>query len=117
MGKGSKERIIPFGAGAAEVLRAYAEDLRPRLATSPYFIVNPFSVHGPNRGRMGEVALDDLVKLLLTDAGISGRANPHRFRHSYATLTTSKTGNLELTRELLGHSNITTTSRLSEMSR
>jgi integrase/recombinase XerC len=111
MGKGSKERIIPFGAGAAEVLRAYAEDLRPRLATSPYFIVNPASVHGPNWGRMGEVALVDLVKLLLTDAGISGRANPHRFRHSYATFTTSKTGNLELTRELLGHSNITTTSR------
>ena len=111
MGKGSKERIIPFGAGAAEALRAYAQELRPRLAASPYFIVNPASLHGPNQGRMGEMALVDLVRSLLTDAGISGRANPHRFRHSYATLTTSKTGNVELTRELLGHSDITTTSR------
>ena len=111
MGKGSKERIIPFGAGAAEVLRTYAQELRPRLAASPYFIVNPASLHGPNQGRMGEVALTDLVRSLLTEAGISGRANPHRFRHSYATLTTSRTGNVELTRELLGHTDITTTSR------
>jgi len=111
MGKGSKERIIPFGAGAAEALRAYAEELRPRLGASPYFIVNPASLNGPNRGRMGETALVELVRSLLAEAGISGRANPHRFRHSYATLTTSKTGNVELTRELLGHADITTTSR------
>ncbi len=111
LGKGSKERIIPFGPGAAEVLRVYAAELRPRLPRSPYFLVNPASVQGPNRGRIGEMALVDLVRLLLAEAGISGRANPHRFRHSYATLTTSQTGNVELTRELLGHSDITTTSR------
>lgn len=111
MGKGSKERIIPFGAAAAEALRVYAEELRPRLGASPYFIVNPASLNGPNRGRMGETALVELVRSLLAEAGISGRANPHRFRHSYATLTTSKTGNVELTRELLGHADITTTSR------
>ena len=111
VGKGSKQRIIPFGAGAAEALWTYAEELRPRLPPSPYFIVNPASLNGPNRGRMGEVALVDLVRSLLTEAGIPGRANPHRFRHSYATLTTSQTGNVELTRELLGHSDITTTSR------
>lgn len=79
MGKGSKERIIPFGAGAAEVLRTYAQELRPRLAASPYFIVNPASLHGPNQGRMGEVALTDLVRSLLTEAGITGRANPTVF--------------------------------------
>ncbi|MHB1502142.1 MAG: tyrosine-type recombinase/integrase [Candidatus Dormibacteria bacterium] len=111
VGKGSKERIIPFGPGAAEVLRVYAAELRPRLPSSPYFLVNPASIQGPNRGRIGEMALVDLVRLLLAEAGISGRANPHRFRHSYATLTTSQTGNVELTRELLGHSDITTTSR------
>ncbi|MGO9150648.1 MAG: tyrosine-type recombinase/integrase [Acidimicrobiales bacterium] len=110
IGKGSKERIIPFGAGAAEVLSTYVEQLRPRLAPSPYFIVNPASLHGQNSGRMGESALADLVDVLLTDAGISGRKNPHRFRHSYATLTISKTGNMELTKDQLGHANVTTTS-------
>ena len=110
IGKGSKERIIPFGNGAAEVLRTYVEELRPRLAPSAYFIVNPASLHGQNWGRMGQRALADLVEVLLTEAGISGRKNPHRFRHSYATLTMSKTGNMELTKDQLGHANVTTTS-------
>ncbi len=110
IGQGSKERIIPFGAGAAEVLRTYAEQLRPRLAPSAYFVVNPASAPGPNWGRMGERSLADLVEALLTEAGISGKKNPHRFRHSYATLTMSKTRNMELTKDQLGHSNVTTTS-------
>ncbi|MHB1527011.1 MAG: tyrosine-type recombinase/integrase [Candidatus Dormibacteria bacterium] len=112
IGKGSKVRIIPFGPATAQVLATYLEGLRPRLAPSAYFIVNPLSLrNGPNWGRMGEKSLVDLLKVLLTEAEISGKANPHRFRHSYATLTTSKTGNVELTRQLMGHSDITTTSR------
>ncbi len=110
VGRGSKERIIPFSAGAAEALSTYVEELRPRLASSPYFIVNPASVHGRKWGRMGERPLADLVKLLLTEAGIAGGKNPHRFRHSYATMVVRQTANLEVSRELLGHSDIRTTS-------
>jgi site-specific recombinase XerD len=113
-GKGSKERIIPFGSGAAEALK-YAEELRPRLASSPYFIVNPASVPGANWGRIGERSLADLVKLLLTEAGIAGSQNPHRFRHSYATMVVRKTANLEVSRELLGHSDIKMTSHYVHM--
>lgn len=54
------------------------------------------------------MALVDLVKVLLTEAGISGRLNPYRLRHNYATLTASKTGNMALTRAQLGHTNIAT---------
>jgi integrase/recombinase XerC len=115
LGKGSKERIIPFGAGAAEVLKTYAEELRPLLAPSPYFIVNPVSLRGPNWGRMGEGSLAILVKLLLTEAGIAGGKNPHRFRHSYATMVVRQTANLEVSRELLGHSDIKMTSHYVHM--
>jgi site-specific recombinase XerD len=115
LGKGSKERIIPFGAGAAEVLKTYAEELRSRLAPSPYFIVNPVSLRGPNWGRMGEGSLAILVKLLLTEAGVAGGKNPHRFRHSYATMVVRKTANLEVSRELLGHSDIKMTSHYVHM--
>jgi hypothetical protein len=115
IGKGSKERIIPFGAGAAEVLKTYAEELRPLLAPSPYFIVNPASLRGQNWGRMGEGSLAILVKLLLTEAGIAGSKNPHRFRHSYATMVVRKTANLEVSRELLGHSDIKMTSHYVHM--
>jgi hypothetical protein len=109
LGKGSKERIIPFGAGAAEVLRTYVEELRPRLPDSPYLIVNPGSLHGLNFGRMGEESLANLVHLLLAEAGIAGAKNPHRFRHSYATMVVRKT-NMEVSKELLGHADIKTTS-------
>ena len=115
IGKGSKERIIPFGAGAAEVLKTYAEELRPLLAPSPYFIVNPASLRGQNWGRMGEGSLAILVELLLTEAGIAGSKNPHRFRHSYATMVVRKTANLEVSRELLGHSDIKMTSHYVHM--
>ena len=115
LGKGSKERIIPFGSGAAEVLKTYAEELRPLLAPSPYFIVNPVSLRGPNWGRMGEGSLAILVKLLLTEAGIAGSKNPHRFRHSYATMVVRQTANLEVSRELLGHSDIKMTSHYVHM--
>lgn len=115
LGKGSKERIIPFGAGAAEALKTYAEELRPLLAPSPYFIVNPASLRGPNWGRMGEGSLAILVKLLLTEAGIAGGKNPHRFRHSYATMVVRQTANLEVSRELLGHSDIKMTSHYVHM--
>jgi hypothetical protein len=109
LGKGSKERIIPFGDGAAEVLKVYAEELRPHLARSAYFIVNPASLEGHNVGRMGEGSLRMLVASLLAEAGIAGAKNPHRFRHSYATMVVRKS-NMEVSRELLGHTDIKTTS-------
>lgn len=104
-----------LGSGAAEALKTYAEELRPRLASSPYFIVNPASRHGQNSGRIGEGSLAILVKLLLTEAGIAGSKNPHRFRHSYATMVVRKTANLEVSRELLGHSDIKMTSHYVHM--
>ena len=85
-----------------------AEELRPRLAASPYFIVNPASKRGSNWGRMGERSLADLLKLLLSEAEIAG--NTHRFWHSYATMVVRQTANLEVSRLLLGHSDIRTTS-------
>jgi hypothetical protein len=64
---------------------------------------------------MGEGSLAILVKLLLTEAGIAGSKNPHRFRHSYATMVVRKTANLEVSRELLGHSDIKMTSHYVHM--
>jgi site-specific recombinase XerD len=77
LGKGSKERIIPFGDGATEVLKVYAEELRPHLARSAYFIVNPASLEGHNVERMGEGSLRMLVK------SAAGRGRD-RWRHEPA---------------------------------
>jgi site-specific recombinase XerD len=112
VGKGSKPRTVPFGPATARVLATYLEELRPRLPQSPYFIVNPRSLRqGPHWGRMEPSTLRALVRQLLAETGIPGRHFPHRFRHTFATNALREVGNIEVVRELLGHADITTTSR------
>ena len=112
MGKGSKPRTVPFGPATAVVLTTYLWDLRPRLPPSPYFIANPRSLrHGPFWGRLESNSLAALVRDLLAESGIPGRHFPHRFRHSFASNALREAGNIEVVRELLGHTNITTTGR------
>lgn len=112
VGKGSKPRTVPFGPATAMVLSTYLEDLRPRLPQSPYLIANPRSLrHGPFWGRMEPNTLVGLVRDLLAESGIPGRHFPHRFRHSFASNALREAGNIEVVRELLGHTNITTTGR------
>ncbi|MHB1500014.1 MAG: tyrosine-type recombinase/integrase [Candidatus Dormibacteria bacterium] len=112
VGKGSKPRTVPFGPATAMVLATYLEDLRPRLPQSPYFMANPRSLRqGPFWGRLEPNTLVGLVRDLLAESGIPGRHFPHRFRHSFASNALREAGNIEVVRELLGHTNITTTGR------
>ncbi len=112
VGKGSKPRTVPFGPATGMVLATYLEDLRPRLPQSPYVMANPRSLrHGPFWGRLEPNALVALVRDLLAESGIPGRHFPHRFRHSFASNALREAGNIEVVRELLGHTNITTTGR------
>ncbi|MHB1625710.1 MAG: tyrosine-type recombinase/integrase [Candidatus Dormibacteria bacterium] len=112
VGKGSKPRTVPFGPATAAVLATYLEDLRPRLPQSPYFMANPRSLRqGPFWGRLEPNTLVGLVRDLLAETGIPGRHFPHRFRHSFASNALREAGNIEVVRELLGHTDITTTGR------
>jgi site-specific recombinase XerD len=112
VGKGSKPRTVPFGPATAVVLTTYLRDLRPRLPQSSYFVANPRSLrHGPFWGRLEPNSLAALVRDLLAESGIPGRHFPHRFRHSFASNALREAGNIEVVRELLGHTNITTTGR------
>jgi hypothetical protein len=59
-----------------------------------------------------DVALNQLVifaRDLITETGTTGKMNPHRFRHSYGTMIVRQ-NNMEVDKELLGHSDIATTS-------
>ncbi|HUY54866.1 MAG TPA: tyrosine-type recombinase/integrase [Candidatus Nanopelagicaceae bacterium] len=112
VGKGSKTRTVPFGPATAEVLATYLDDLRPHLPQSSYFIANPRSLrHGPYWGRMESNTLVSLVRDLMGETAIAGRHFPHRFRHSFATNALRQVRNIEVVRELLGHTDIKTTGR------
>jgi site-specific recombinase XerD len=110
VGKGSKPRLVTFGPATASVLATYLGELRPLLPQSPYFIVNPRSMpEGAYWGQMEPNTLAYLVRQLLAETGIKGRHYPHRFRHSFASNALRQSGNIEVVRELLGHSDIRTT--------
>ena len=103
IGKGKKERLVPFGAEASQWLERYIEEGRPALA----------------KGRSDRVFLNQAGKGIsrkgiwkrfdgLRDA--SGlNAKVHTFRHSFATHLLAGGADLRTVQELLGHSDIATT--------
>lgn len=104
MGKGRKERLIPFGDAAATALRAWLAvrpGLRPRSDT--LFV-----------GRHGEALsrqqLWRLVKAYALKAGIPAeRVSPHVLRHAFATHLLDHGADLRAVQAMLGHADISTT--------
>lgn len=105
LGKGRRERVVPFGSVAARYLRAYLTEVRPRLVgrRSPYLFVN-------RRGRpLSRQALWKLIKRYARLAGIVKTISPHVLRHSFATHLLENGADLRTVQELLGHADISTT--------
>lgn len=106
MGKGNKERMIPFGEVAGERVRAYLEQGRPTLLkkkTSPYLFLS-------NRGTaMTRARFWQIINVLAVNAGIRKRISPHVLRHSFATHLLAGGADLRAVQMMLGHSDISTT--------
>jgi site-specific recombinase XerD len=110
VGKGRKPRVVPIPHPLADVLGDYLDDVRPKLPASGYFFANPRG-NRRLRGRYGPRALHDLVLEAGTSAGVPGRHFPHRWRHTYATSLVRRGEDIHVVQRLMGHSNISTTSR------
>ena len=111
LGKGGKERIVPFGAPAAKAIRKYLPTrgaLRaahvPREEGEPLFV-----------NRLGERltarSVARVLKRRLRDAGLPSRISPHALRHTFATHLLSAGADLRSIQELLGHASLSTTQR------
>lgn len=102
-GKGSKERIVPFGERAREVLKDYLLDRDKRNIQSEYLFVS----------RRGERILRQFINAILNKyakkARIRKRVHPHMLRHSFATHLLERGADLRSVQELLGHVDISTT--------
>lgn len=106
VGKGSKERMVPFYSDAADLLRHYIDDIRPILLKGKKHnrvFVNQKGDGFTSRGI--EFLLDTCSK----KAGINRTVHPHMLRHSFATHLLDNGADLRLVQELLGHENISTT--------
>ncbi|MFY9174438.1 MAG: site-specific tyrosine recombinase XerD [Peptococcia bacterium] len=106
LGKGSKERIIPLGAIAVEVLKVYLKESRPFLLKD----VSERALFLNNRGgRLSRQSYWKIIKEQARNTGVNSAITPHTLRHSFATHLLANGADLRSVQELLGHSDISTT--------
>jgi integrase/recombinase XerD len=105
-GKGSKQRLVPMGEGARQLLQQYAEEARPRLLkqrASRYVFVSR------RGGPLTRQAFWKLLRRRAQRAGITQIISPHMLRHSFATHLLEGGADLRSVQIMLGHANIATT--------
>jgi integrase/recombinase XerD len=118
LGKGSKERLVPFGEVAGQWLRQYLATARPELLagkqTDDLFI----TARGTNSGSaMSRVMFWVLVKKYAVAAGITQHLSPHTLRHAFATHLLNHGADLRAVQMLLGHADISTTTIYTHVAR
>ncbi len=106
MGKGSKERLVPFHAGAAQKVQEYIELGRPVLCENQASETLFVNRRGKPLSRMG---FWKILRKYAVIAGITTELTPHTLRHTFATHLLENGVDLRTLQELLGHSSISTT--------
>jgi integrase/recombinase XerC len=115
LGKGNKERIVPFGEPAADALRGYLpvrSALRARQTgdseEEPLFV-------NARGGRLTARSIARMLKRRLREAGLPERISPHALRHTFATHLLSAGADLRAIQELLGHASLSTTQKYTHV--
>jgi integrase/recombinase XerD len=113
VGKGSKERIVPFGDAARESIVKYMEGGRPELNkyADPHLFLS-------RRGRpMTRQSFWMKIVRYAREAGIRAHISPHVLRHSFATHLLENGADLRSVQMMLGHADISTTQIYTHVSR
>ena len=114
MGKGSKERLVPFGAVAREHLQAYLGGARPHILAGQQTDALFVTARGAG---MSRVMFWMLVKKYALQAGITVPLSPHTLRHAFATHLLNHGADLRAVQMLLGHADISTTTIYTHVAR
>jgi integrase/recombinase XerD len=115
MGKGKKDRVVPIGGVAAEYLKTYMEEVRPRF------------IHGEDlppqlwlTKRVGFPLSKVMVNINLRHygrrAGIPFPVTPHSFRHTFATHMIKRGADINAVSKMMGHSSIKVTQIYTHLS-
>jgi integrase/recombinase XerC len=126
LGKGGKERILPFNKSAETAIRAWLSDLEgwnqiseapvrirkgltaPRRRAQPLFV----NYQG---GRLSTRSVDRLVRKYVASCSTRFGISPHALRHSFATHLLERGADLRAIQELLGHARLSTTQRYTHV--
>src|SRR5688572_18805868 len=128
MGKGRKERLLPFNQSAADAIRAWMKDRAAILIarkSARAKSAKPSSRHAlkPSdplfinyRGtRLTDRSVDRLLRKYVAQCSTRMGISPHALRHSFATHLLQRGADLRAIQELLGHAALSTTQRYTHV--
>jgi integrase/recombinase XerD len=114
VGKGRKERLVPFGQVAQQWLEQYLAESRPAILAGR----QSADLFVTQRGSgMTRVAFWMIVKKYAQRAGITAPLSPHTLRHAFATHLLNHGADLRVVQLLLGHADISTTTIYTHVAR
>jgi len=126
LGKGGKERIVPFNRSTEAAIRAWLRDREAMLATGAWRpaaggtgkksrrVAEPLFLNYQG-GRLSTRSVDRLVRKYVAACSTRFGISPHALRHSFATHLLERGADLRVIQELLGHARLSTTQRYTHV--
>lgn len=106
IGKGDRQRLVPFGNRAKQAIEEYLNMGRPLLLKKKFSPLLVLNVRGNKLSRMG---FCKVLRKYRIKSGVKKTVTAHTFRHSFATHLLEGGADLRAVQELLGHADISTT--------